>query len=213
MNYVLNARKAQLLCQELEKREGTEHTLSLLPQFSLKEWKHYITEKNYIIVKTGMEEKDRCYGTIQYKGLTEPGWRGEAGICQKGRVEGLLDRHNTQQWLCHGGSSPRASHRYLRPLLTPLNKCLLVGSKAPLSIRRCCACSSKAGKQALGDELAGKGEVREAGRAVCGRCPPESTFCTFSHPHIVRERTGLSSSVHTPVPFLPSLLLPTLLHN
>lgn len=68
-----------------------------------------------------MEEKNWCYGSIQYKGLTESGWRGEAAYARKGRVEGLLDRHNTQQWLCHGGSSLRASDGYLRPLLTPLN--------------------------------------------------------------------------------------------
>lgn len=66
--------------------------------------------------------------------------------------------------------------------------------RQPLSIRRCCACSSKAGKQALGDELAGKGEIREAGRTVSScvwsLSPREHLLYILSPPH--REGANLT---------------------
>lgn len=102
-----------------------------------------------------MEEKNWCYGSIQYKGLTESGWRGEAGICQEGKGGGPSGQTQSPAVTLIGICA-----HYLHRLT---NASWLV-LRQPLSIRRCCACSSKAGKQVLGDELAGKGDVREAGR-------------------------------------------------
>lgn len=88
MNYVLNARKAPVTVSGARETQRNKTYTVPSATFSLKEWKHYITEKNYIIVKTSMEEKNWCYGSIQYKGLPESGWRGEAGKCQEGKGGG-----------------------------------------------------------------------------------------------------------------------------